>query len=63
MYKLKPKFHDHENDDYIIVDELTNVVCLMNTRTNSVGWVTRHVLGLEYDAKTPDQNNVNEREE
>jgi hypothetical protein len=52
MYKLKPKFHDYNDDDYIAVETLENTVCLMNARTNSVGWVTKHVLGLEYDEKT-----------
>lgn len=53
MYKLAAKFHDYNDDEFIIIDELVNVVALMNCRTNSVHWVTRHILKLEYVPNPP----------
>lgn len=50
MYK--PKLPDRMfDDDYIAIETLNNVVCLMNNRTNSVYWVTKHILNTEFKEK------------
>ena len=51
MYKLKPQFHDPEDDDYIVVERLTNVLCVQNCRTNHVSWISRHMFDKEFDTK------------
>jgi hypothetical protein len=51
MYKLKPKYHGPNDDDFIVIEELTNTVALLNARTNNLVWVTKHVLILDYGLK------------
>lgn len=47
MYKHK----HYQDDDFIVVEDLSNTVALLNARTNSMFWVTKHILGLEYNLK------------
>lgn len=41
MYKL---VGDYEEDDFIVLEELENLVAVVNARTNKVIWETRHTL-------------------
>lgn len=52
MYKLKAKYHDYANDDFIVMAELENLVALVNARTNRVEWLTKHGLKLDFELKT-----------
>lgn len=56
-YKVKGRANDPEQDDFIVMEELNHVVCLMNARTNNLHWVTRHILGIEYTQKTSQGTN------
>lgn len=50
MYKIKNR--QRLDDDYILMVDLAQVVCLMNARTNDLHWVTKHILQLEYEARS-----------
>lgn len=52
VFKLAHKFHDPMDDEFIVIEELNHVVALMNNRTNSVKWVTRHVLNLDFEVRS-----------
>lgn len=49
VYELKPMFH--QDYEYIVVEQLTNTVALMNNVTNRIIWESLHNLKLSYDLK------------
>lgn len=57
MYTQENRFDN--DDEFIVVEELQNTVALMHTNTNSIYWVTKHVLDLNklYQKKLPTEAN------